>query len=51
MKGLAKIKGYSQVTSEKGEKIKGFSDLSSLSSYLYKLNGMLSEDGLDLLQA
>jgi len=45
MKGLAKIKGYSQATSEKGEKIKGFSDLSSLSSCLYKLNGMLSEDG------
>ena len=45
MKGLSKIKGYSQATSEKGEGIKGFSSLTTLSSCLYKLNGILTEDG------
>jgi hypothetical protein len=45
MKGLSKIKGYSQATSEKGEWIKGFSSLTTLSSCFYELNGMLTEDG------
>ena len=45
MKGLSKIEGYSQATSEKGEGIKGFSSLTTLSSCLYKLNGILTEDG------
>jgi hypothetical protein len=45
MKGLAKIKGYSKTTGGKGELIKGFSSLSTLSSCMYKLNGILTEDG------
>jgi len=45
MKGLAKIKGYSRATGRKGEKIYGFTGLSTLSSCLYKLNGILTEDG------
>ena len=49
IKGLSKIKGYSQATSKKGELIKGFSDLTTLSSCPYKLNGILTEDGLSLI--
>lgn len=45
MKGLSKIKGYVQAIGKKGEMIKGFSDLSTLSSCLYRLNGILTEDG------
>ena len=45
MKGLAKIPGHSKATGKKGELIKGFSELSTLSSCLYKLNGILTEDG------
>jgi len=45
MKGLAKIKGYSQAIGKKGELLKGFSNLTTLSSCLYKLNGILTEDG------
>jgi len=45
MKGLAKIPGHSKATGRKGEIIKGFSELSTLSSCLYRLNGILTEDG------
>ena len=45
MKGLSKIKGYSKAAGGKGELIKGFSYLSTLSSCMYKLNGILTEDG------
>ena len=45
MKGLAKIKGYSKATGKKGELVKGFSGLTTLSSCLYKLNGILTDDG------
>lgn len=45
MEGLSKIKGYSQAIGKKGELIKGFSGLTTLSSCLYKLNGILTEDG------
>ncbi len=45
MKGLVKIPGYSKATGKKGEEIYGFSSLGTLSSCLYKLNGILTEDG------
>ncbi len=51
MKGLSKIKGYSEATGKNGELIKGFSDLSTLSSCMYKLNGILTEDDHGLLPA
>lgn len=45
MKGLLKLPGYSKATGKKGGEIYGFSELSTLSSCLYKLNGILTEDG------
>jgi hypothetical protein len=45
MKGLVKIPGYSKATGKKGEEIYGFSSLGTLSSCLYKLNGILTEEG------
>jgi hypothetical protein len=45
MKGLAKIPGYSKATGGKGAPIYGFSNLETLSTCLYKLNGILTGNG------
>lgn len=44
MKRLVKLSGYSEAVLN-GKMLYGFSNLSSLSSCLYKLNGILTEDG------
>ena len=44
MKGLKKIDGAIKATGKRGEAIYGFSNLSTLSSCLYNLNGILTED-------
>jgi len=45
MKGLVKLEGYSKATTNNGKTVYGFSGLSTLSSCIYKLNGILTEDG------
>ncbi|MBM3709659.1 MAG: transposase [Actinobacteria bacterium] len=45
MKGLVKLKANIKATTTNGEIIYGFSSLSTLSSCIYKLNGILTEDG------
>jgi hypothetical protein len=44
MKGLLKLSGHTEAVSD-GKTVYGFSSLSTLSSCLYKLNGILTEDG------
>jgi hypothetical protein len=44
MKGLLKLPGHSEAVLD-GKVLYGFSSLSSLSSCLYKLSGILTEDG------
>jgi hypothetical protein len=45
MTGLAKLKKHTKATTNNGETVYGFSGLSTLSSCLYRLNGILTEDG------
>ena len=44
MKGLLKLSGHTEAVSD-GKAVYGFGNLSTLSSCLYKLNGILTEDG------